>query len=352
MMRPADVVRCHSSAGLSTEGVPVLFIPRVATGQHTLAGFTFAPSIVPWLWREIPQCDFVHVHTVFSFPAAMAMAIARRKCKPYCARPLGQLCTWSLRTRTQLKRFHLATIGRGYLDSAAFLHVTSRKEADETAALGLRSPVKLLPLGVDILPSFPADQAALRARLGIPAGNTIALFLSRLHPGKRLDVLLRAMSIRSDLKMSLIVCGDGEKRYVDELHQLANKLGIGARVHWLGFIEGERKWRTMCGCDFFVLPSISENFGIAAIEALAAGLFVVVSPEVGVATEILSPGIAEVTAGDQTSLGETLRNVAENERFDTSARATRRAFVEARFSWDGVIQELIGAYEGAICRGN
>jgi glycosyltransferase involved in cell wall biosynthesis len=333
---------------LEHEGIPTYFIRRVTSRSHTLVGFTFSPRFVPWLWREIPRQDFVHVHTVFSFPANVAMAVARRRGKPYAARPLGQLCNWSLKVRSGIKRLQLAAIGRRNLDSAAFLHLTSQMEANEVADIGLRCPVKVLPLGIQIPNETSGCGEWLRTALGIPKQNRIALFLSRLHPKKGLDVLLRGLARVRDAKIDLVICGDGDQRYVGELRQLADQLGLASRVHWLGFVTGERKWQIVQGCDFFVLPSTSENFGIAVIEALACGLFIVVSPHVGLAPEIAKTGIGCSVAIQEISLADALVAVSLNERFDVESRAARRAFAAQRFSWDSATRSLIAAYEEVL----
>ncbi len=70
----------------------------------------------------------------------------------------------------------------------------------------------------------------------------------------------------------LAVAGDGEAGYVRELRTMADGLGIGERVEWLGRIKGETKARWLREAGIYVLPSYSENFGIAAVEAMGAGL--------------------------------------------------------------------------------
>ena len=330
------------------EGVPTYFIPRIRSRSHTLVGFTFSPGFIPWLWREIPRQDFVHVHTVFSFPANTAMAIARRRSKPYAVRPLGQLCSWSLEVRSPIKRLQLAAMGRRNIDGATFLHATSQMEADEVGRLNFRCPIKVLPLGLRI-PDQAADRSnILRAELNIPAGNRIALFLSRIHVKKGLDTLLRALGHSSTANINLVVCGDGEKKYVAELKRLANQLGIASRVHWLGFVRGERKWEIARGSDFFVLPSYSENFGIAVLEALACGLFVIVSPHVGISEELAQAGFARLAPVEPMALAEAIASVSIGERFDDDARRTRRAFIADRFSWDAAAHRLIAEYTKAL----
>ena len=103
----------------SYEGLPTYFVSRASSTQHTLAGFTLAPRIIPVLWREIPQYDFIHVHTVFSFPATVAMTIARLRKKPYAVRPMGHLAKWSLTVRRRIKQMQLAIVGRPNLSRAA-----------------------------------------------------------------------------------------------------------------------------------------------------------------------------------------------------------------------------------------
>src|SRR5437870_3155502 len=68
---------------VSPEELPTYFVRRIAARQHTLAGFTFAPGLIRVLWREIPDFDLIHVHTVFSFPAITAMLLARIRRRPY-----------------------------------------------------------------------------------------------------------------------------------------------------------------------------------------------------------------------------------------------------------------------------
>jgi glycosyltransferase involved in cell wall biosynthesis len=122
-------------------------------------------------------------------------------------------------------------------------------------------------------------------------------------------------------------------------------------VHWLGFVRGEEKWKIVQGCDFFVLSSYSENFGIAVLEALACGLFVIVSPNVGLAAEISTAGLGRLAAVDEAALADAIASVAVSANFEAAARASRRAFVEQRFSWAAATDRLIAAYEDALyCR--
>jgi glycosyltransferase involved in cell wall biosynthesis len=333
---------------ISYQGLPTYFVRRIASRHHTLVGFTLAPGLVRSLWREIPQYDFIHVHTVFSFPASIAMAISRIRKKPYAVRPMGHLARWSLRIRPRIKQLQLSILGRQNLNAAAFLHATSSLEAQEAATLQLRCPIKVVPLAA-MLPSFVEDAPKrLRQRLSIGNARPIALFLSRLHEKKGLEFLLRALGDGSATNIELVICGDGDPSYVQSLRRLAEELGVASRIHWLGFLHGLRKWEVVQGCDFFVLPSFSENFGIAVVEALACGLFVIVSPDIGIASDLSRSGIGRIVSRDPSELARAMAECATNEKFDASARSMRRDFFERRFSWKSTALQLIAAYREAL----
>ena len=107
------------------------------------------------------------------------------------------------------------------------------------------------------------------------------LFLSRIHPKKQLENLLDALALLQQRSpgacWELTIAGDGDARYVSSLKERTSTLGIDARCRWLGFVEGATKWQVLQQADWYVLPSAAENFGIAAVEALAAGTPVILS---------------------------------------------------------------------------
>jgi glycosyltransferase involved in cell wall biosynthesis len=327
------------------QGVPVLAFPRWSPPVAALREFAFSPALSVWLARHLKHYDLLHIHALFSYPSTSAMAQARWAGVPYILRSIGQLSPWSLAQSRGRKRLMLRLIERRNLQRAALLHFTTGAERDEAAALGLVPPSLVLPLGVrgPDLPAPPADHRS-------PSAAVHFLFLSRLHPKKQLENLLDALALllrrRPEASWELTIAGDGEPRYVAALQERARGLGLGGRCRWLGFVAGEAKWRALEAADWYVLPSAAENFGIAAVEALAAGTPVILSPEVAVAADVARAGAGLVSGSDPEALALTLATALE--RPSLSRRAAALNLAATDFSWSTIALQLRDAYRQVL----
>jgi glycosyltransferase involved in cell wall biosynthesis len=298
-------------------------------------------GLVRWLNRNITAFDVVHTHSLFSFAPIMAARIARRAGVPYVLRPLGVLAQYGMeQRRPKLKRMSFNLLERGLIESAAAVHFTSRLEQAQAEALGLKCRSVMIPLGVDI------QTEAISPRWQANSERIELLFLSRIDPVKNLEGLLRAMAIvcRQDARVFLRIGGDGETDYVESLKSLAAELGIAERVAWLGYVSGERKKAELSNAKVFVQPSYSESFGIATIEALAAGLPTIVSDGVATHQEIVSANAGIVTGSDAESIAHgILRFLAQPEIWNAMSQAARRLAVE-QFSLDAMGEGLESLY--------
>lgn len=175
------------------------------------------------------------------------------------------------------------------------------------------------------------------------------LFLSRLHPKKRLENLLDALALlqrrQPDAPWELAIAGDGEPRYVAGLQERSRRLGLETRCRWLGFVE-EAKWRALQAADWYVLPSAAENFGIAAVEALAAGTPVILSPEVAVAADVDRCGAGLVCGSDPEALAQALATALV--RPSLSMRASALNLAQMEFSWSTIALQLRDAYRQVL----
>lgn len=268
--------------------------------------YTVSFGLGRWLLHNVRRFDVVHVHALFSFAPGAAAWLARAAGVPYVVRPLGVLLPYGMsQRRPALKKLSFALLERRLLESAAAVHFTSDVERDQAAALGLRCNGVVIPLGIDIGP--------MTARAGHRADGPLdLLFIGRIDPVKNLEALISALALaRADgLDLRLHLAGEGDAAYTASLKTLAWQSRVADRIHWHGAVEGERKRKLLQSASVFVLPSHSESFGIAAVEALAAGLPCIVSRNVAIAGTIAAGGAGIVTGTDTQSIADGIRSMA------------------------------------------
>ncbi len=149
---------------------------------------------------------------------------------------------------------------------------------------------------------------------------------------------------------SLVIAGDGDESYRKELEEVARAFGIAENVCWAGFLSGSAKAAAFAAADIFVLPSYSENFGNAVVEALIAGVPVIVSDRVGICRELLERNAALVVPCDSNAICAAIsRLFSSPEEAATVAIQGQRAAREL-FSEDSVIKALLNCYYDILAR--
>jgi glycosyltransferase involved in cell wall biosynthesis len=308
--------------------------------------YKVAPGLVLWLWRNAQHFDVVHIHAMFSFTSVIASVVARLRRVPYIVRPLGTLAPYGVtQRRPWLKRLSLRLIEGPILQGAAYVHCTSEAELEEARALGLRFNGGVIPLGVEQPATHHPERKAGAATSRGSAGLTV-LYLSRIDRKKNIEGLLSAFAIvaRERPDVVLQIAGDGPAEYVGALKAQAASLSIERRVAWLGHIEGEAKAVALAVADVFVLPSYSENFGIAAVEAMLAGLPCILGEGVGIAGEVRAAGAGRVVAPEPRAIAVALARLLDDD--EERERMGRRALAFARreYSTAAMAQRLMALY--------
>lgn len=241
--------------------------------------YKYSLPLARWLDSHVAGFDVVHVHALFSHASVAGARAALRHGVPYVVRPLGVLSRYGMaQRRARLKRLSYRWVEEPLLRGAALLHYTSEQERTEAEELPGISSGLVVPLGIDI-DAFqgPFDVIPFLARWPQAIDRDVVLFLSRLDPKKRLELLIESFSqVRVKCPRALlVVAGGGEPDYLADLAEIVSQRGLASHVLWTGHIGGELKRASLGVAAVFVLPSESENFGLAAVEALAAGAPVV-----------------------------------------------------------------------------
>jgi glycosyltransferase involved in cell wall biosynthesis len=321
--------------------------------RRQIAFYTFSWPLNRWLARHSADYDLVHVHALFSYPSVRAAYWAGRRGVPYIVRPLGVLNRWGMEHRRRwLKWFSLRFIERRLLAGAARIHFTSDDERAEAMRLGLpQDHAVVLPMGIDLAPfrrQYGRDW--LRERAPHLADRTVVLFLARLDPKKGLDLLLRAFArvLTVAPRMALVVAGAGEPRFEAALRREAVELGIERDVLWSGFLRGEAKLAALGAADIFILPSHSENFGIAVVEAMAAGVPVIISDRVGIHGEVEAAGAGVVVRCEVEAIADALQRLGADATARKLLGEQGRRLADEQYSADAMISRTLQMYREVL----
>ncbi|MDK2971319.1 MAG: hypothetical protein PWP23_1074 [Candidatus Sumerlaeota bacterium] len=331
-------------------GVP---IHLVAPGAFSLRGFS------PALCRAMrPLCTrpvrLVHNHGLWMGPNVEARRLAGKRRVPLVISPRGMVEQWSLGHHGARKRLAWLLYEKSNFTHAAAFHATSAGEARSIRRLGFRQPIAVIPNGVR-LPDVGAqsDRRLLEKRFPALAGKRVVLFLSRLHPKKGVAELLAVWSRLAEAHSSwhLLVAGTGAREFGERLESQAAPLIDAGRVTFAGHLDGAAKVAALEHAELFVLPSYSENFGMAVAEALAHGLPCIVTtatPWSSVAESGAGWCIETGEAPLEEALQEALREPGES-LHERGARG--RDLVAREYGWDAAAREMAMFYRWILGEG-
>lgn len=311
--------------------------------------YAFSLPLTRWLAKHVKDYDLVHIHALFSYATMPAAYWANRYSVPYIVRPLGVLNRWGMRNRRPwLKQISIKLIESRILSGAAAVHYTSEQESLEAAELNITHRAVIIPNGIDIpAEAAKSAQGGFRGRHPELRNRQIVLFLSRIDRKKGLDLLLPAFAnvIKEHPRAVLVIAGNGEPAFVDALKREATRIGVAREIIWPGFLSGNEKWAAMADADVFVLPSYSENFGIAVAESLACGLPVVVSHQVAIHHEISESTAGLVVPCETAPLAKAIGILLADNCLRKEMGTAARRCAHTKFSLQSTTQQLVRLYQ-------
>lgn len=315
--------------------------------------YRISTALASWLTKHATDYDLIHGHAVLTHSSASAMRAAKRANVPYIVRPLGILNRWGMQAKRRwLKQILMRWVDGPLLRHASAIHVTSLQEQGEIERYGFGIPILLLPLGLDLTaPPDPGQALSFLSQFPEAKGDPSVLFLSRIHPKKGIELLMNAFaSLRSaHPRARLIIAGEGEAVYESQLHSHAASLGITEAVTWTGFIDGAAKQAAFAAADIFCLTSFSENFGMALLEAMAAGRPCLSSDQVALGAEAAAANAVACCRCDQDSVTSALMRLAAMTPAERQALGQKgRDYAVHHHSIQTVGERLLQVYHDTI----
>lgn len=305
--------------------------------------FAFSAGMRTWLGEWVPRFDLVHTHSVFLWPPWRAARVARVARVPYVVAPRGMLVPELIERRSRVaKTLWLQLLERPNLAAADALHFTSERERDDAVRLGIGfRRAAVIANGVE-----PEDDPEARLGHGEPQAEPFLLYLGRINWKKGLDVLVRAAARAPGVRV--VIAGNDEDGGRARLRRLAAECGAENRVGFLEPVYGAAKWRLLRAARALVLPSRSENFGNAVLEAMAVGRPVVVSPGVGLAAAVREADCGVVVEPEPEALAAALLELWGNASRREHMGARGRALALRDFTWPRIAGQVENLYRSIL----
>ena len=285
----------------------------------------------------------MHIHGVWEWYLHNASKAARQSRIPYLFSPHGMLEPWALSHRKWKKKLAWWLYQRNDLKRSEFLLATAPSEAEQFARLGLTNKTVVAPNGIAFPTHLPVE--AKRSTPGESSSIRTALFLSRIHPKKGLGMLAEAWAKVRPQGWRMKVVGpdaDGHRQWVEFQ---VERLGLRTSWEFQDAVYGTEKEKVLSNADLFILPTFSENFGIAVAEALAYRLPVITT------TGAPWQGLVEHRCGWWVAptvepIAHALDQATSTSSKELSEMGLRgRVWARDEFAWPTISQRLKEAYE-------
>jgi glycosyltransferase involved in cell wall biosynthesis len=329
----------NARALATVDTIEVQYLPWIGRGLRQLP--------VSWspLQEAIDRADVVHCYGLYNLLLPLTAGLAWRRRKPFLFEPMGMYVP---RVRTLFaKRLYNAIVTKPLARRAAAVVATSPLEMEELRSLGAEVNLVVRPNGVDLaeFSSLPSV-APMRRRWGATTAEKIVLFLGRIDAKKNLRVLVNAFVDAAVPQSRLVIAGPAsDNRYTGSLRRLIEERRACDRIYLDGPLYGEEHLAALAAADLFVLPSINENFGNSAAEAVAAGVPVLITETCGVAPIIDGRAGLSVSLGVE-SLRDGIRAMLDPQR--RAAVTAKRDEVKRELSVDEAIRQTEQLYVSIV----
>jgi glycosyltransferase involved in cell wall biosynthesis len=314
----------------------VEFAPKFTVRYcHRVLRHSVSPKLVQLLREYVCWADVVHLTTVYAFPIIPTLVACRLTSKPVMWSPRGVLQRWSGSRRPTAKLFW-ERICKNLAPKNMTLHVTSNAEARESAGRLGEKRIVVIPNGV-VVPD------KLGSRIPGEKNQLRLLYLGRLDPKKGIENLLAACRLLLDdhVSFKLTIAGTGEPSYEDSLRARIVELRQTSTVSLIGDVRGGIKEEVFQQSDALVMPSFTENFGMAVAEALARGVPVIASRSTPW-SDVERVGCGLWVNNDSVSLAGAIR--LANTMPLESMGLRGRDWMTKEFSWNPIALRMIQAY--------
>lgn len=308
------------------------------------------PFYVPALGRacraKMNRFDVAYLFGTWTYSMWAGARAAWKTWVPYVVSPRGAFMTRSRQEKWIKKRLYFSLIERTLVNRATVIHCTSEMERQQMEQLAFRPDSILIPNGLDLVPfaSLPAREIFLEM-IGLSDNTLLSIFVGRLAPEKRLELTVEAFAeVARQLPTAHLAIIGAEAGSGEISRGQVEALNISDRVHFVGFLTGHNLLQAYAAADLLVLLSRRENFGMVVVEAMAAGLPVLLSNEVGLAGQVKQAGAGYIVSPQKEEIVQSwVQILSASDRQEMGTRG--RMLVQQHFSQEVVTAQMLALLE-------
>jgi glycosyltransferase involved in cell wall biosynthesis len=318
------------------------------------ASYGYSPDMSRWCRENVSRFDGVMLHGLWSYAN---WAVSRRCVAagvPYIVFPHGMLDLWPVRGQGRLKRLKKEFYWhwrekRVIAKSCGVFFTLSRELANARMTFTLPQVDRLIvvPYGVGPLPGREGAQPSVCVKQSDQ--QKVALFLGRIHPQKRPDLLIKAWKLAGvGPEWRLVIAGPAEPAYLAHLEGLARRYGVVSGIQFTGPVAGEDKRYLLQRAAWFLLASEHENFGVAVLEAVGSGCAIAISDQVYLADEF--PAGSEILPVQTEAWACFMRERMTDDTWRNETAQCVREHLSKRFGTEAVCHGWVDSIEKVLHR--
>lgn len=307
-------------------------------------GPALSPSFARRAWQLAGEVDVVHLHGIYSPPAAIAGAAALRRGVPFVQQLHGAATSYHWLQKRWKKAPWELLVQRPLITRAAAAIAMTEMEAEQGARVFPDAKMRIVPPPV-------VDETAHSESCDRHRGQPPTVgFLGRLSEKKGAPILLAAFAriVADHPDARLVVAGPDDEGIGLRMRSEIERLGLSERVSFPGMVIGREKAELVDRFDVFALPSADESFGIAVVEAMEAELPVAITEHVAIAGEVRAAGAGVIAPRTVEGFATALRQLLGSPEEARQMGAAGRRLAQRRFSRSAAMADLERVYEDAI----
>ena len=328
-------------------GVAVSYYPV------NLEKYVYSSRLSKAIREQAPNYDIVEVQSLWAQPLITTAQTCLENDIPYIIPLHGQLLPWSMGYKGLKKSLYLRFVSRKLINKASGIHCTTREETSNLSELNISSPAFVVPNGLDTEKFLDIqERSRFRNSLNIPSDDILFLFVGRLHQKKRPDIAFHAFVNAYNVykNVHLLIAGPDEGGWKIKLKSQADLLGLSDRIHFTGLLKGDEIIDAYACADLLLMPSEpeSENFGMSAVESMAAGVPILVSDGVPIGDDAERAGAGKVVPCEPEAFAAaTIEMVSDWDCLRQMGHAGKK---HVQHNYDSVVvaRHMLGQYRSVI----